>query len=183
MPTLEKFHVNYFVSGLLAQGGELSIVDEKIVFSPTSAIDRAFGATDVEIPLNKIIGVDYIGALSRAFYVRTSDRVHKFEGGQTKTFWDRLEKVLPATAARPLLSGGASTAAPKAKVVPAPAAAHHGLSCAHCSKALQPGFTHCPHCATPIKSGCVGCHRVVDPQWAACAYCGWKIAASHSAAA
>jgi hypothetical protein len=182
METIEKFRVNYFVSGLLAQGGELSIVDDKIRFSPTSAVDRAFGAVDVEIPLASIVGVDYIGALSRAFYVRTNSRLHKFEGGQTKVFWERLEKVLPKTAARPLLAQGSAEAAKKPAVPVAPV--HHpSLACVSCSKPLQPGFSHCPHCASVIKSGCTNCHRAVDPQWSACAYCGWKLVSSQNLAA
>jgi hypothetical protein len=179
MPANEIFRLNYYVSGLLAQGGNLWIDDSKIVFSPTSALDRAMGAKNVEIAFQQIRSLDFAGALSRSFNVSTAEKVHKFEGGQAKKVWEVLEKVLPKAGTGAAVIKPVVAFIPPASV-PAPAKSTNGFCCGTCSKPLQPGYCYCPHCATPIKSICKSCRRTIDPGWAACAFCGWKFASNHA---
>ena len=170
MSTNEKFRVNYYVSGLLAQGGELWIDASKIVFSPTSALDRAMGAKTLEIPFEHVVGMNYTGALSRFFLINTGEKVHKFEGGMTKRVWEVLEKALPKKAM-------VTPATPQHKPAPitAPAKPTTGLTCVQCAKPLQPYYSFCPHCAARIKTNCPSCQKAIDPSWMACAFCGRRI--------
>lgn len=158
MPVVETFHVNYFVGALLAQGGNLWLEDSKLVFSPTSAIDRAMGAQNVDIPFQTIRGVDYSGSLSRSFSIKTDDKIHKFEGSQAKKVWELLEKAL----------------AQKGMAVTSNHKHNSALICAQCEHSLQAGFSYCPYCGTRLKSVCPACHKSIDPNWIACAFCGSK---------
>jgi transcription elongation factor Elf1 len=162
MPVVETFHVNYFVGALLAQGGNLWLEDSKLVFSPTSAIDRAMGAQDVEIPFHTIRGVDYSGPLSRSFNIKTDDKIHKFEGGQAKKVWESLEKVLSQ----------------KGLSLPSHQKHQGSLNCPQCEQNLQVGFSFCPHCGIRLKSVCPSCHKAVEASWVACAFCGSKFTPS-----
>src|SRR5258708_1592387 len=94
MPNAQKFHLNYYVGAMLAQGGDMWLDGTKIIFSPTISIDRALAATDVEIHLDKIKEAEYKGDVRRWFHVQTTDKVHKFQGTQAKEAWDYLKKVL-----------------------------------------------------------------------------------------
>lgn len=164
MPASEIFRVNYYVNGLLAQGGNLWIDGAKIVFSPTSALDRAMGAKDVEILFPQIESLSFAGNLSRAFNVKTAEKIHKFEGSNARKVWETLEKALPNKGVLPPPSVQPKTAA--------------GFCCDQCSGALQPGFLYCPRCAARVKSLCTSCKKSVDPHWSACAFCGWKFGAN-----
>jgi len=181
MSTPEVFRVNYFVGAMLAQGGNLWVEDSKIIFAPTSAIDRAMGAKNVEIPFDKIKTVSYNGSLSRTFHVLTEEKTHKFEGGQVKKFWENLVKLLPN---REVVrtNGVAPTVKPPTPATPVPP---NGLAfaCENCRKELQPYFSFCPNCATRIKSICSSCHKAIHPGWSACAHCGWKFVAAENKAA
>lgn len=158
MPVAEMFRVNYFVGALLAQGGNLWLEESKLVFSPTSAIDRAMGAENVEIPFQSIRGVEYSGVLSRSFNIKTDDKIHKFEGGQAKKVWELLDKVLGQ-------KGLASTTSAKPTTA---------LVCNQCEQSLQPGYSFCPGCGGRLKSTCQACHKAIGPSWVACAFCGAK---------
>jgi hypothetical protein len=178
MPT-GIFRINYYVAGMLAQGGKIWLDGSKICFSPTSAIDRAMGAQDVYIPFETIKRVDYTGVLSRAFKVITEGRTHKFEGGDAKSFYELLEQAMPnkellSAHSAPAASGPAPAPANGNTVVPK---ASTGLVCDHCSKNLHPSFSFCPHCGTRIKTVCISCTRAMEPHWAACAFCGRKATA------
>ncbi len=171
MNATEKFRVNYYVGALLAQGGNLTLEDSKIVFSPTSALDRAMGAVDVAIPFQQILGMESKGTLSRSVHIKTNEKIHKFEGGQAQKFWDALQRIMS--------NGAPATDAPvkpsDVKAAPPPAA---GFQCDRCLQPIQPGYFFCPHCAQRLKSVCVSCHKAVDPTWAACAFCGWKFSSA-----
>lgn len=158
------FRINYYVGAVLAQGGNVWLDDSMLVFSPTSAIDRAMGAKDVQIPFDHIEHKEFKGELVRTFVIRTKEKTHKFEGSQAKPVWDLLEKATQHK------TGSLSPAA-------VPKSSARSLICDHCGKALEPGFGFCPACATRVKAGCPSCHRAVSVQWMACAYCGWKFSA------
>jgi len=185
MPVAETFRVNYYVGAVLAQGGNLSFEGTKIIFSPTSAIDRAMGARDVEIPFREIRAASYAGALSRTVRVKTDDKVHKFEGGQAKQIWELLKNALQKLGTmppdkKPNKTTDASaqsffSAEPPARPQPAsPPQPSSSLSCDQCEKPLQAGYSFCPYCGNRLKAVCSSCHRTLDPSWSACAYCGLK---------
>ncbi len=163
MPAVEMFRVNYFVGALLAQGGNLWLDETQLVFFPTSAIDRAMGAQNVEIPFKNIRAVDYSGALSRSFSIKTDDKIHKFEGGQAKKVWELLDKALSVQ------TGATNGSALKSKPT---------LACSQCDQPLMPGYSFCPHCGIRLKPVCQSCHKFIDLNWVACAFCGWKFSSN-----
>lgn len=179
MPKSEIFRLNYYVGAILAQGGNVWIENSKIVFSPTSAIERAMGAKDVEIPFPDINEIVFKGDLMRSFNVVTKNKTHKFEGSQAKKVWEILDQLVkpkskpaavvvipnPAPAVVP-------TSAPQRPA--APVSSRH--ACEGCRKELEPCYAFCPYCALPVKTKCSSCRRAVNPQWIACAFCGWKFA-------
>ncbi len=175
MPSPEVFRLNYYVSGLLAQGGNVWLEDSKLIFSPTSALDRAMGAKNVEILFSHVRGMNYGGALTRSFSLSTDGKVHKFEGSQAKRVCELLEKVLPKNGAAPVKITVIPASPPSA---PSPVKHASGFSCMQCQTSLQPGFCYCPHCGTAIKSICKSCRRTIDPNWSVCAFCGWKFSAA-----
>jgi predicted RNA-binding Zn-ribbon protein involved in translation (DUF1610 family) len=183
MPKSEIFRVNYFVAGMLAQGGNVWLDDSKIVFSPTSALDRAMGAKDVEIPFPQIHGLAFKGDLLRTFIIQTTDRHHKFEGSQAKKVWELLNRALKIDGILPALPA-VQTPAPAPAPPAAPALAPRQtplfspLTCDHCAKPLEPGYSFCPSCGTRVKSVCSSCRRAIVSTWAACAWCGWKFSPS-----
>jgi ATP-dependent Clp protease ATP-binding subunit ClpB len=65
MPKSPIFRINHYVGAVLAQGGNIWLDDSMIVFSPTSAIDRAMGAKDVHIPFQNIQHMEFKGELLR----------------------------------------------------------------------------------------------------------------------
>lgn len=158
MPKSEVFRINYYVGSVLAQGGNVWIEDSKIVFSPTSSIDRAMGAKDVLIPFSEIQDLDFKGELMRTFLVKTAVRTHKFEGNHAKKIWELLEKSLAEN----------KTSASPVSSLP------RDHRCDQCNTPLEPCFSFCPSCAAPIKTKCTSCRHAIMPHWAACAYCGWK---------
>jgi RNA polymerase subunit RPABC4/transcription elongation factor Spt4 len=172
MPSNETFHLNYYIGAVLAQGGNLSLSDSKIIFSPTSPIDRAMGATDVEIPFHEIQEVEFKGEMMRAFHVRTVEKIHKFQGSQAKSAWERLEKSLKAKESSVAVSVPASNPAPASP----PVSASNSLNCDRCKSALLPGFSFCPSCGATAKSSCSSCHKAILSHWSHCAFCGWKFA-------
>jgi len=118
-PAVSMYRINYYVGSVLAQGGNIWVDESKIVFSPTSAIDRAMGAKDVHIPFKDIRSRDFRGDIRRMFTITTADRTHKFEGSNAKNVWDLLDKALPPARA-----------------------------CAKCAEPLQVRFRFCPMCGT-----------------------------------
>ena len=48
-----QFSVTYYVGIMLAQGGILKILDDQLLFVPRN-IEKAMGASDVEIPFDTI---------------------------------------------------------------------------------------------------------------------------------
>jgi hypothetical protein len=131
----QVFHVNYFVGAVLAQGGDLRLEDTKIVFSPTSSIDRALGAKDVEIPLNTIRGVEYAGGLTRTFRIKTDDKTHKFVGQQVEKIWQILQ----------------NSSSLKSGIAPSPKTPAT-LECGKCAGPLKPNFLFCPYCGGSLTS-------------------------------
>lgn len=176
MPITETFRVNYYVGALLAQGGNVRLEESKIVFSPTSALDRAMGATDVSILLADIRSIEGSSGLSKAVRIQTQGKTHKFDGSQIVSFWDTLRKKLPSKVSaqtvapvQPVIAAASSTA----KSMPSSSV----IACHHCNTSLQPGFSFCPHCGVRPKSICPSCQRTFNPAWVSCAYCGSKIIA------
>ncbi len=131
----EVFRLNYFVGAMLAQGGDLWFDDSKIFFSPTSSIDRAFGATDIEIPFNKIQNMEFKGDLTKFFHVKTADKLHRFHGSQAKRAGEALAKTLQS-------KGMQSIPQPDKKNKP----------CQKCSSHLEANFLFCPFCGVSVKT-------------------------------
>jgi hypothetical protein len=131
MPKSEIFRINYYVGAVLAQGGNIWIDDSMIVFSPTSAIDRAMGAKDVQISFDRIKALEFKGELMRTFTVSTGDKIHKFEGSQARRVWDVLEKTVP----------NKNSLAIKGQSV---------LKCAECRKDVAAHWFFCAFCGTKL---------------------------------
>ena len=167
MPTqTEKIRVNYYVGAMLAQGGEAQILDSKIVFSPTSALDRAMGAKDVEISFGDIRTLKQSGELSRTFQIGTIQKVHKFEGSQVRRFAENLavtlkKQDLMAKIQFEIDDGLLSQ-----------------TRCTQCAKTLKDDYVFCPHCGSAAKSACKSCRRIIQDDWATCAYCGQNLNAA-----
>lgn len=171
MPNEQKLRLNYFVGAALAQGGEVRLDGTKIVFFPTSALDRAMGAKEVEIPYQQIRALEHKGELLRTFNIKTDQKVYKFEGSQAKKLAELLEKNLKESGFMDNIQFDKKSAAPSPQAAPSWA----GLSpCKNCSKSLKPDYAFCPSCATPVKPVCKSCHRATEKDWVVCAYCGQK---------
>ncbi|MCG3205538.1 MAG: hypothetical protein KCHDKBKB_02260 [Elusimicrobia bacterium] len=177
----EVFRINHYVGGLLAQGGNIWLEGSKIMFSPTSALDRAMGAKDLEIPFQKIRGVEFKGDLLRAFSITTIDQTHKFEGTQARKVWEILDRSLKSNSSSSSIhsaSTGRPTPASTSSTLNTPTSS--SFTCHQCSKTLEPGFSFCPSCGTRPKSMCSSCHKTVSPSWIICAFCGWKFSSGTS---
>lgn len=135
MPKSEIFRLNYYVGAVLAQGGNTWFDESKIVFSPSSAIDRAFGASDIEIPFTQIKGVKYNGGIMGSILIKTEDKLHKFQGRQAKNAWEALSTSLKERGMKPM--GKPETTA---------------QTCQKCSGRLEPNFLFCPFCGVRIPS-------------------------------
>lgn len=159
------FRVNYYVGAMLAQGGNIWVDEAALIFSPTSTLDRAMGAKDVQINFPEIRAMEFKGDLFRSFTVTTAEKTHKFEGSQAKQIWGILDGAVKA---KPGPAAGPASAVKTAGTTSTP------LVCDHCQKNLEPGFMFCPACSARIKAACPSCHKAPAPQWAACAFCGWK---------
>lgn len=133
MPKSEIFRLNYYVGAMLAQGGQMWYDDSKIVFSPTSMLDRALGATDVEIPFLKIQAVEFKGELMRMFQVKTADKLHRFHGTQAKKAWEGLSRTLQEVGMKPIQKIDARR-----------------LACSQCSGQLESNFSFCPFCGARV---------------------------------
>ena len=164
MPNSQMFHINYYVGPLLALVGELRVDDQNIVFKPTGPIERAMGARDLIIPVDKIIVFESIGGLSRTVRIKVADIIYKFEGSEASRFGEWLIKKLPTKAYR--RPSGVTllhpTIGPK-------------YSCRQCTEVLQPGFAFCTRCGAHPSPACAGCQRMVDFNWTVCGYCGVKV--------
>lgn len=139
MPKSEIFRLNYYVGAVLAQGGNMWFDESKIVFSPTSVLDRALGAADVEIPFPKIKGLEFKGDLTKFFHVKTDDKVHRFHGSQAEKAWGVLTKTLEAKGLQTQTLVSVPSKKPTAKA-----------ACAFCSGKLEPDFIFCPRCGKHV---------------------------------
>jgi hypothetical protein len=182
MAKSEIFRVNYYIGPLLAQGGNIWIDDSKVIFSPTSALDRAMGAGDIEIPFQHISDLVFKGDLLRTFNIKTPEKTHKFEGSQAKKVWALLDQSLKATGSRSSAPASIPASSPAttpplantAKSVPTQTIPPVSMGCDQCAKPLYPGYSFCPFCGTRIKSVCSSCRRAIVLTWSVCAWCGWK---------
>ena len=176
MPKSEIFRVNYYVGAGLAHGGNIWLENSKLIFSPTSALDRAMGARDVEIPFDRINDLVFKGDLFRTFIIKTTEKVHKFEGSKAKKVWELLDMALKSGGA--ILAEQSPTSRNTEPAAPASAPGHMlsstKLLCDHCAKSIEPGFSFCPSCGNRVKIVCSSCHRAIISTWIACAWCGWK---------
>lgn len=148
MAKSETFRLNYYVGAMLAQGGNLWFDDSKIVFSPTSAIDRALGASDVEIPFLKIQNVEFKGDMTRMFHIKTADKLHRFHGSQAKVAWENLATTLKARGMQPVPKPSDLLGKPVQTGTAKPAG--KTLACQKCSGRLETNFLFCPFCGTRV---------------------------------
>src|SRR3989344_5212489 len=97
-----QFSVTYYVGIMLAQGGILKILDDQLLFVPRN-IEKAMGASDVEIPFDAIKMVEVSGAITESLIVRTLEKPHRFVGSDLQTIAqvinNELKKLSPAASA------------------------------------------------------------------------------------
>jgi len=159
----QKLRINYYVGSMLAQGGDVWLENSKIRFSPTSALDKAMGAKDIEIPFNEIRILEHRGDLQRTINVKTDKKVHKFEGSNARKLTEMLEKSLKTAGLLPKIQ------------IEGDVISGSLLHCAQCTRSLKSDYAFCPFCATEAKANCPSCHRHLESGWVACATCGMKI--------
>lgn len=168
-----KIKVNYYTGRLLAQSGILYLREHDLLFRPKSTIDRAMGAKDVSIPLEKITWTEMKGTLIKTLYVHTDNTEHRIVGSGIDHLKQRLDEVLknarmnsvPASPARhnavPLPSKNETLSPVDAKDL-----------CPSCNSPIEEIFKYCPFCQTPLKRLCPKCNEIVRNRWKACAQCG-----------
>ena len=176
----QEFKLTYYVSAMLAQGGTLRVMDDKIVFSP-GTIERAVGASDTEIPYHLIKLVDVTGTITESLFIRTQEKAYRFVGGEPYKVRDIIHsavqnymqnrtgsmKVTPQTQD----TASAQHAAPQA-VQPKAEQSHPGAACPTCQKPVRSDYNFCPHCKKALRKICMNCNEPEDPNWKYCAVCG-----------
>jgi len=173
MSEQDKMRINYYVGAVLAQGGEVHLGNNQIIFSPTSALDRALGASDISIDFKDVQGVEYKGELSKTLRVKTGDRVHRFMGSQASKLAALLEEDLKRQGFAFSKDADERTSS-KENVTPSAVVSQVVLKCSRCDKALRSDFVFCPYCQAPVRDICSVCRHAIEADWSACAFCGHK---------
>lgn len=165
-----QFSLTHYVGALLAHGGVLSIEADRLIFVP-GAVEKALGASNTEIPFNKIKMVEVAGTITESLIVRTAEKAHRFVGGEPHKIRDLIDKAIGAyvSAAPAAPAPSAVPAAPS----PAPAASKASAHvCAACGQPSKSEFHYCPFCRAVQKLSCPQCYRTIDNGWKFCAFCG-----------
>lgn len=182
---MNEYKVTYYVGAMLAQGGVLEVKEDRLVFAPR-ALERAMGAQDVVVPYTAIKMVEVTGTLTESLMVRTSEKAHRFVGGDLYKIRDRINAGLQIYQHRiPVMSPDspliAATQVPPSSTVTAETQAKAEQAtmvkpstdgkCPDCSKDLRNDFNFCPYCQKSIRFVCPGCTKAVEKSWKYCAYC------------
>ena len=179
--TTSEFKVTYYVGVMLAQGGILKIMDDHLLFVPRN-IEKAMGATDVEIPYDQIKMVEVTGTITEFLMVRTAPKAHKFVGGDLQKVCDRITEALNHH--KPSHSAGdrSSDSVPKEsrqeleKRIQAQSEKTGSISsCPSCFKVLKTDYNFCPACGTGIRKVCTACRHGMESNWKHCAFCGTAV--------
>lgn len=171
MSEQHKMRINYYVGAILAQGGEVHLENNKIVFSPTSALDRALGASDISIDFKDVQGIEYKGDLSKTLRVKTEDRIHRFMGSQASKLAALLEEDLKRHGITFSTSADENKGS-KENATPSAVVSQIVLKCSRCDKSLRSDFAFCPYCQAPVRDICSVCRHATETDWKACAFCG-----------
>lgn len=175
---------------MIAQGGVLSIKEDRLVFAPR-ALERAVGYADTVIPYDKIKMVEVVGTITESLVVRTVEKAHRFVGGDHYKVRDRINAAIdayqptPAQAAaahaapQPAPTAPAVQAAPRissgSTISPAQAIKAPASQCKNCSQPVRSEFHFCPNCRAMLHPTCPKCFRTVETAWKYCAICGGEL--------
>lgn len=180
MAAANQFSLTHYVGALLAHGGVLSIEADRLIFVP-GAVEKAIGASNTEIPFNKIKMVEVAGTITESLIVRTAEKAHRFVGGDPHKIREKIEQAIGAyvpgaTAAAPASPTPATAAAHAGSPAPAASAAPSSKApahvCAACGQPSKSEFHYCPFCRAVQKLSCPQCYRTIDNGWKFCAFCG-----------
>ena len=172
--TLTEFKVTYYVGVMLAHGGVLSIKEDRLVFAP-GAVERAVGAADTVIPFSAIKNVEVTGTITESLMVKTTEKAHRFVGGEPYKIRDRIHQAIQVSYA----------VAPAAPAVPAPTPVSVSVSqptppsvlvsssekCPSCPQPIKADFNFCPNCKSVLRPVCLKCFKPIQAGWKSCAYC------------
>lgn len=174
MTPSDALRVNYYVGAVLAQGGEVRFEEEKLVFCPTGALDRAMGAKDVEVQFIDIRWVNYNGDLSRLLRVKTDKKIHKFAGSQARQLGLNLKSVLGSRNPDIMFEVGeeAKASAPPPR---SPTPTKTPENCKGCGKPVRLDFAFCPYCKTSLRPTCPSCMTATESDWIVCAFCAHQL--------
>ena len=177
--TAQEFKVTYYVGALLAQGGALRIMVDHLLFVPRN-IEKAMGASDVEIPFDDIKLVDVTGVITVSLMVRTAGKAHRFVGSDLQNVCDLINQALDRHHGQNPRSSAAhfEPSHPKedaARHVATSEKAGSSAQCPACFKMMKHDYKFCPACGTGIKKLCSACRDSVDVHWKFCAHCGASI--------
>src|SRR5579885_1361266 len=89
----KEYKLTYYVGAMLAHGGVLSILDNRLVFAPR-AFERTMGATDTVIPFEQIKMVEVSGTITESLMVRTLEKAHRFVGSDPYKIRDRINEAI-----------------------------------------------------------------------------------------
>lgn len=162
---------------MLAQGGFLRIMEDHLLFVPRN-IEKAMGASDVEIPFGEVKMVEVTGAITESLMVRTQEKAHRFVGSDLQKISENINSALsrfnPRAAALSARSGGAATPKDETQRKTQNSLEKAGVtgSCPSCFKPLKPEYNFCPACGSSVKKICPKCQHGLDAHWKHCAFCG-----------
>ena len=80
-------------TGPLAFSGDIYITDKRIIFIPSSTIDKLAGAKDVCIEILDIALIDVKGFLSKQLYLITDTSEYRFSGAGAFRIQSQIEKI------------------------------------------------------------------------------------------
>jgi len=180
-----EFKMTYYKGAMLAQGGNLIVRADAVVFAP-GTIERAVGAEDTVVPYEKIKMVEITGTITESLMVRTQEKAHRFVGSELYKIRDKIDAAIQsAYASRPAAAlaqaPAAAPAPPKVMAAPSQAAPkdREGFSgqCSSCFKNLNAAYNYCPFCKTVVKKSCPECFRGLEAAWKFCPNCSQAVQA------
>ena len=153
---VSEFKVTYYVGVMLAQGGVLKIMEDHLLFVPRN-IEKAMGASDVEIPFEEIKLVEVTGAITESLMVRTQEKPHRFVGSSLEKVAEQINGALARfNVSSPAASRPSQTSKPSSSANAASSQEKTGSlnSCPSCFKMIKQDYNFCPACGTSIKKVC-----------------------------
>lgn len=175
-----EFKLTYYIGPMLAQGGTLTIAEDRLTFAP-GTLERALGANDTVIPFADILLVDVTGLITESLIIKTQEKIHRFVGGNPHAIKDRINASIQksgvrktvAPAVQPSATQTVPTAAPAIPSPAVPKQTQPGAGyCPTCAKQVAADFSFCPFCKTVLAKSCSRCFKKVQSDWKYCGYCG-----------